>query len=71
MERHTTVSVTNGMGRALFGGRGGAALCVGGKEGRVERHRMLEREALREVLERFALNIDLENDCIVVWIRTS
>ena len=46
MSAHTTVSVTNGIGNALFGGLEGVALCVGGNGGRLDMHRVAERKAL-------------------------
>lgn len=56
---HTTVSVTKGMGIAAVGGRGGVALCWGGKGWRVELRRVAVRVACREMCDRVARSTDL------------
>jgi hypothetical protein len=48
----TIVSVTKGIGRAAFGGRGGVPLWVGGKGGAVDMHCLGERKTLRCSRER-------------------
>ena len=78
----TTVSVTKGMGRALFGCLGGDDVVVrlgviGGKSGgkgggKVEEQRVLdERRAFLKVRERAARNIDLDIGSIVMRTRPS
>ena len=63
-KRRTTVSVTKGIGNALLGGLGGGVFCVGGRCGRFEKHRTLDREICRRVRERVARNIDLDKESI-------
>ena len=63
--RRTTVSVTKGIGSALLGGRGGVTWWTGGESGTDDMQRiLLDRKALRNVLERAALNTDLDTGSI-------